>query len=138
MSFSYSTALTTSRDKVRFFIGDTTVNSGPKPSGGNFTDQEIDAVVTMEGSWHKAAALLLRTLASLWMNEATTVKIGPYSVTYTDRAKMYEQKAAEVESKMASSIAGLISFHGTNSTGDEIGHMFGKTQWGAAPEDWTD
>ena len=138
MSFSYSTELTTDRDKVRFFIGDTVSGSGPKPDNGNFTNEEIDGLVTLAGSWQGAASMALRALSSSWMNQANSLKIGPYTVTYTDRAKMYASKAIEVETAMASNWSGLFSFHGQNSSGDDIGHMFGKKQWGADPTDWTE
>ena len=137
MSFSYSTALSTNRDKVRFFIGDTTSGSGVKPSSANFTDEELDGLITIGGSWQAAVALASRALASAWSNEANSKAIGSYKVTYTDRAKMYTEKALEFEAS-ASSMSGLWNYHGTNSSGDDIGHMFGKTQWGANPEDWTD
>jgi hypothetical protein len=35
-------------------------------------------------------------------------------------------------------MSGLFSYHGSNSDGDDIGHMFGKKQWNADPVDWTD
>lgn len=138
MSFSYSSSLATDRDKVRFFIGDTVSGSGVKPSGANLSNEEIDALVTLAGSWQGAAALACRGLASSWMNEANSVKIGTYSVTYTDRAKMYTAKAQELESGTPVSMSGLFSYHGTNSSGENLGHMFGKKQWGADPVDWTD
>jgi hypothetical protein len=123
---------------VRFFIGDTVSGSGPKPSGVNLSNEEIDALVTLAGSWQSAAALACRGLASSWMNEANSIKIGTYSVTYTDRARAYTAKAQELEGGSPVSMAGLFSYHGTNSDGDDVGHMFGKKQWGAAPVDWTD
>ena len=138
MSFSYSPSLSTDRDKVRFFIGDTVSGSGPKPSGVNLSNEEIDALVTLAGSWQSAAALACRALASSWMNEANSVKIGTYSVTYTDRAKMYTTKAQELEGGMTLSMSGLFGYHGTTASGDDVGHMFGKKQWGANPTDWTD
>lgn len=138
MAFSYSTALTTDRDKVRFFIGDTVSGSGPRPSGANFANEELDGLISIGGSWQGAAALACRALATSWMAEAKQVKIGEYSVTYSDRAKLYSEKALEIEGQMANSMTGLFSFHGTTSDGDAIGHMFGKTQWDASPTDWTD
>lgn len=137
MAFSYSTALATDRDKVRFFIGDTTSGSGVRPANANFSNEEIDGLLALGGSWQAAAALAFRALASAWMNQANSLTIGPYKTTYTDRAKMYTEKAEQLESS-TSSMAGLWSYHNTNSDGDEIGHMFGKTQWGASPVDWTD
>lgn len=138
MAFSYSTSLTTDRDKVRFLIGDTVSGSGPRPSGGNFTNEELDGLITIAGSWQSAAALACRALATGWMAEAKSIKIGEYSVTYSDRAKLYSDKALEIEGQMANSMTGLFSYHGTTTSGDDIGHMFGKRQWGADPVDWTD
>lgn len=137
MAFSYSTALTANRDKVRFFIGDTVSGTGVKPSNANFTDEELDGLLTLGGSWQAATALACRALASAWMNQANSLTIGPYKTTYSDRAKMYTEKAEQFEAS-ASSMSGLWNYHGTNSDGDAIGHMFGKTQWGASPTDWTD
>ena len=138
MSFSYSTALTADRDKVRFLIGDTVSGSGPRPSSDNFSNEELDGLITISGSWQGAAALACRALATGWMTEAKSVKIGEYSVTYSDRAKLYSEKALEIEGQMANSMTGLFSFHDTTLNGDAIGHMFGKAQWGASPTDWTE
>lgn len=138
MAFSYSTSLTADRDKVRFLIGDTVSGSGPKPSGDNYSNEELDGLLAIGGSWQAAAALACRALAMAWMTESKSIKIGPYAVTYSDRAKLYSDKALEIEGQMASSMSGLFSFHGTTASGDDIGHMFGKTQWGASPTDWTD
>lgn len=49
MAFTYSEALTTNRDKVRFALGDTT-------SPGKLTDAEIAGLVALRGTWEGAAA----------------------------------------------------------------------------------
>ena len=66
MTHTYDGALTTDKEKVRFYIQDTTRNSGPKPSDGNFSDEELDALVTAEGSWQRAVAAAFETLAAAW------------------------------------------------------------------------
>jgi len=66
MAFTYDDALSTSRDKVRFYLQDTIEDSGPKPGDGNFSDDEIDGLITAEGSWQKAVAAGFETLASAW------------------------------------------------------------------------
>ena len=137
MSWTYNANLSTDRDKVRFFIGDTVSGSGVRPNNVNLTNEEIDGLLTLGGSWQAAAALACRALASAWMNQANSVAIGPYKVTYTDRARTYTEKAEQLEASTMS-MSGLWSYHGANSDGDAIGHMFGKTQWGASPTDWTD
>lgn len=66
MAFTYLGDLSTNRDNVRFYLGDVTENSGPRPSDGNFTDAEIDGLITLEGSWQKAVAAGFERLAAEW------------------------------------------------------------------------
>jgi len=51
MAFTYAGDLGTDRDKVRFYINDRVSGSGPRPSDGNFTDDEISGLITAEGNW---------------------------------------------------------------------------------------
>jgi len=67
MTVTYLGDLSTDTDKVRFFIGDKVEDAGPRPSGGNFTDEEIGALVTTEGTWEAAVAAAFETLASEWV-----------------------------------------------------------------------
>ena len=66
MSFTYTDTLSTSRDKVRFYLQDTEYNAGPKPADGNFSDEELDGLITVEGTWQRAVAAGFETLASAW------------------------------------------------------------------------
>ena len=66
MAFTYLGTLATDRDKARFYLQDTVENSGPKPSGGNFTDAELDGLITVEGSWQRAVAAGFEALAAIW------------------------------------------------------------------------
>jgi len=92
MAFTYLGTLATDRDKVRFYIGDTVENSGPKPASGNFTDAEVDGLVTTEGSWQKAVAAGFETLAGLWSQYVDTA-IGPRRQSYSQTAAGYEKLA---------------------------------------------
>jgi len=65
-ALTYSEALSEDRDKVRFHLQDTVSGSGPKPSDGNFSDAEIDGLVTLEGHWQGAVAAGFETLAAAW------------------------------------------------------------------------
>ena len=67
MAFTYDDALSTSRDKARFYLQDTTEDAGPKPGDANFSDDELDGLVTTEGSWQKAVAAGFETLPAAWM-----------------------------------------------------------------------
>ena len=74
MSFSYDT--TTDIGKVRFAIGDVTSGAGIKPDGTNLSDEEIQLLVTREGSWGAAAAACCETLA-VWYARVVTIAVGP-------------------------------------------------------------
>ena len=92
MAFTYLGTLATNRDKVRFHIGDTVENSGPKPASGNFTDAEVDGLITAEGSYQKAVAGGFETLAGLWSQYVDT-QIGPRRQAYSQTAMGYEKAA---------------------------------------------
>lgn len=65
MAFTYD--LTTDGGVVRLNIGDTVENSGPRPDKRNFSDEEIDYLITTETAGLPAAtALGFETLASEW------------------------------------------------------------------------
>ena len=51
---------------MRFYLRDTTQGSGPLPSDGNFSDEELNGLITAEGSWQRAVAAGFETLASAW------------------------------------------------------------------------
>ena len=69
MSFSYyvDPASPQERDYVRFRIQDTVENSGPLPGDRNFSDHELDMIITEEGSWQKAITACYEALAAAWM-----------------------------------------------------------------------
>jgi len=92
MAFTYLGTLATDRDKVRFYIGDTVENSGPKPAGGSLTDAEVDGLITAEGSWQKAVAAGFEMLAGLWSQYVDTA-IGPRRQSYSQTAAGYEKLA---------------------------------------------
>jgi hypothetical protein len=65
MAFTYD--LTTDRGVVRFNIGDTAENAGPRPDKRNFSDEEIDYLISTETDGTTAASALgFETLASEW------------------------------------------------------------------------
>jgi hypothetical protein len=66
MSFSYNDELLTDPDRVRFQLDDTVYESGPRPQGRNFSDEEISALVDAEGNWQRAVAAGFEALASAW------------------------------------------------------------------------
>jgi len=92
MSFTYIGDLSTDRDKIRFNLQDVTASSGPRPSGGNFSDAELDGLLTLEGSWQRAVCAGFEALAAQWMRYANYT-IGPRSEQVGAIAKNYADQA---------------------------------------------
>ena len=92
MSFTYTDTLTTDLDRVRFHIGDTVNDSGPRPSDGNFTDEEITGLVTLEGTWQRSVAACFERLAAEWQRYPT-FKADGLSLNRSDIAKGYAEQA---------------------------------------------
>lgn len=79
MTFTYLGDLSTDLDEVRFTVGDTVENSGVKPGTGsatNFTDEEINGLLTREGSVTRAIGKIYQVLAAMWTRFVDS-KIGP-------------------------------------------------------------
>jgi len=66
MTFTYAGTLATDLEWVRFHIQDVTVSAGPKPDGANFTDEELNGLITAEGSKGRAVAACFEALSSIW------------------------------------------------------------------------
>ena len=64
---TFTNDLTADRGVVRFNIGDTVENAGPRPDKRNFSDAEIDYLIATETAGNTAAtALGFETLAGEW------------------------------------------------------------------------
>jgi hypothetical protein len=97
MTFTYAGTLTTDLDLVRFHIGDTADGDGPRPgSTSNYTDAELEAIITAEGGWGRASARMLEVLSNEWTAEAGRVAVADYSEDYTKRAELYAERAREL------------------------------------------
>ena len=92
MTVTYIGDLSTDRDKVRFYLQDTVEGSGPKPSEGNFTDAEVDGLISLEGSWQRAVAAGLEALAVAWARYAD-LTVGPRNEKLSQVAKRYQEQA---------------------------------------------
>ena len=94
MTYTYLENLATDRDRVRFYLQDTVVGKGPKPADANFADEEINGLITLEGSWQRAVAAGFETLASAWQRYPNFTADG-LNVQRSDIAKGYAASAAE-------------------------------------------
>ncbi len=66
MTFTYADALSTDRDKIRLRIGDTQADEGPRPDRRNFSDGEIDFVLTEETTITACIAHCFEILRDEW------------------------------------------------------------------------
>jgi hypothetical protein len=94
MSFTYTDTLAASRDKVRFYLQDTTYNGGPKPADANFSDEELDGLISVEGTWQRAVAAGFEALAAAWRRYPNFSADG-LQVSRSDIAKGYDAQAAD-------------------------------------------
>ena len=94
MAFNYLGTLATDRDQVRFHLGDVTEEAGPRPADGNFTDAEIDGLITAGGSWQQAVAAGFERLATEW-TRFPSFKADGLSLNRSDIAKGYRDQAAQ-------------------------------------------
>ncbi len=108
MTFTYAGALATDKEKVRFEIGDTTVNAGPRPDSSNYSDEEIAVILTEEGSVGRAAARLCEVLAREWSALAGSVKMADYSESLSDRAAYFAAQAADLRARYGESRPGMV------------------------------
>ena len=92
MAFTYLGTLATDRDLVRFNINDVTDGSGPRPADANFTDAEIDGLITQEGSWQGAVGAGFERLAAEW-RRFPSFKADGLSLNRSDIAKGFAEDA---------------------------------------------
>jgi len=94
MSFTYSDDLLLERDRIRFAVGDTTEEAGPKPEDANYTDEELAGLLAIEGTWQRTAAAVFENLAGLWSRHVTFSAAG-MSANQSDIAAQYRLSATE-------------------------------------------
>ena len=100
MTFTYSTALSTSRDKVRFLIDDT------DPQNQQFSDEEIAGLLTIYGTANLAAAAAADRLASRFAMRPD-ISIDGASFGYADKAQAMRDLAASLRQPGAAGAGGL-------------------------------
>jgi len=94
MGFSYNTdtATAVNRDYVRFSIDDKVEDYGPLPSGVNFTDDELDMIIELEGSWQRAVAACFEALHAAWAKHVSWTADG-MSISQSHVADEYRMLA---------------------------------------------
>lgn len=137
MAFTYLEALTEDRDKVRFRIGDTQEDAGPRPDKRNFSDDEITFLLTDEGNVVGAIGQAFEVLANEWESYSIEEKEGEVSFDAKEKAQDYDRRAAKYPHKSG----GLTTFFGlnyraTDDAGDDIEPLFQRKQFETEQIDW--
>ena len=136
MAFTYLGTLATDRDLVRFSLGDVVESSGPRPADGNFTDAEVDGLLTAEGSWQRAVAAGFERLVAEW-TRYPSFKADGLSLNRSDIAKGFRDQAADWRKKYGTTtpvyVVGQITKDAysddvtsddVDTAGDYAGHEF--------------
>ena len=98
MAFTYD--VSTSLGQLRLEIGDTVLDAGPRPGGANYSDAELNVVLTpiiaAGYTYGRAVPSALRLLANEWSGQAS-VAVPEYSAQYGAIAENYRKSAADWE-----------------------------------------
>ena len=108
MAITYTGELTTDLDRVRFYLGDTVNGTGIKPDGSNFTDAELNGLVTLEGSWQRAVAGACEALVMLYAPEVD-IAVGPRRESLSQAAARYEKQAESWRKRYGRSTGSVVT-----------------------------
>jgi hypothetical protein len=115
-AFTYLGDLSSNRDRVRLYLADTDPGGGPLPSDRNFSDNEIDGLITIEGSWQRAVAGGFEALASAWRRYPSHTADG-LQFSGSDIAKGYAESAREWRTRYGGSTSSVGVRHPTRVDG---------------------
>lgn len=102
MTFSYS--LANDIGMVRFELGDTTSGSGVRADGSNLSDEEIQLLLTREGSVFGAAAGACEMLARDWA-KVSNISIGSRSEGLSKVSAEWSARAVELRNSIGGNFA---------------------------------
>jgi hypothetical protein len=129
MAITYDDTLTTDRDKVRFWLQDTVSGSGPKPSDGNFSDDELTGLIATYGSWQRAVYAGLTVLANAWRRFPNFRTESGFQVDRTDIADGYQKQALDwarqygLPTSMTGSSAGYAAMTRVDGYSDDVDNL---------------
>ena len=134
---TYDDNLTNNSDKVRFQIGDTTANDGPRPGDANFSDAELDALLTREGTWQRCVAACYEVLASEYAKHTTFSAHGG-SFTRSDASSIFKNLAKDWRSDWGfpGDTDTVEADAGVDSAGNEVEPLFQREAFGVSVIDW--
>lgn len=114
MAFTYDDSLALPRDVIRFKIGDTVADKGPRPDRRNFSDAEIAAMLSDEDDrLNGAIAALFETLAGEWAAWNLAETEGAASMDTRGMASKYTTLAEQYRAKPGGTAATQNTGRGT-------------------------
>ena len=108
MALTYVGDLSTDLDKVRFHIGDTAASAGPLPSAGNFTDAELNGLISLAGSVNKAVSAAMAAISTRWSSYAN-ITVGPRKEEYAAIADAWAKRQDAWDKKYGIRLASTAS-----------------------------
>jgi len=103
MAFTYD--LNEDLGKLRLQIGDSILDVGPRPGQANFSDAELTATLTEEGTVEAAAAHMFEILAREWSSQPAEVEIGPRTEIYRGVVDNFQDMATNLREAIAGTTA---------------------------------
>ena len=137
MAFTYVDNLDTDRDKVRLWLQDTVAGEGRKPGNANFSDAELDGLLTIEANWQQAVAGGYEILAAAWMDK-TSFSVFNGSYSRSDAAKGYMELAAKWRAGYGEGgdATAELGAKTTDFSGDTVTPLFQREAFGHKVTDW--
>jgi len=122
VAFTYVGDLSTDLDQVRFYIGDVTSGSGVLPGDSNFTDAELNGLITNEATWQRATAAAFDVLVARWMRYVDNTT-GPRRENLSQIAEGYRKQAATWREKYGiADTAGSLVVMRVDQYSDDVPH----------------
>lgn len=128
MTFTYNISSTDPSilniSRVRLLIGDTVLNAGPLPNNVNLSDEEILAIISIEGTWQAGAAGCMELLAARWAN-AVDVRSDGATKSQSQQAQAWlasaaRQRANVIRSGMLASGGSSVGLSVNATYADEV------------------
>lgn len=107
MTFTYD--LSTDIGACRLELGDTVSGSGVKPDGTNLTDEEVQALLTREGSVMRACAAACELLSRHWARVAN-ISVGSRREDFGAVSEQWAQQAKTLREQYGGASGSVTAF----------------------------
>lgn len=120
MAFTYDATSTSTRNRLRLYVDDTVEDSGPLPDAANFSDEELDSIIELEGTLWRAQAHCLERLANAWFQHPTfsgdgiSISRSHIGRNFADQAALLRRKHGYPSSAGQTSTNGIVRVDGYN------------------------